>query len=262
MQYGSTEIFDEVRQYLAISPETNIILSPTWANGTDVLARFFFNDPTPFKLGSIEGFMTERQPLDQHTLFVMTPDEFELAQSSGKFRDILVEKTVPYPDGEPGFYFVRLRYVDNIDAIFAAEEAARRVPQEADVVIDGQLAHVKYSYLDMGDISMAFDGDLSTLIRSMEANPLKLEIDFLEPRRLHGVTIQVGGVPTRVRVELHTAQKATPLVFSQTVAATPDPRPVVFEFGNTYEVSTVSLEVQNVLDSEPAHVHVWEVTLK
>jgi 4-amino-4-deoxy-L-arabinose transferase-like glycosyltransferase len=262
MQYGATKIFDEVRQYLAVSPETNIILSPTWANGTDALARFFFNDPAPFKLGSIEGFITERQPLDRHTLFIMTPDEFELAQSSGKFQDILVEKTLPYPDGEPGFYFVRLRYVDNIDAIFAAEETARRVPQEEDVVIDGQLAHVKYSYLDMGDISMAFDGDLSTLIRSMEANPLKLEIDFLEPRRLHAVTVQVGGVPTQVRVELHPLQGAAPLIFSQTVPATPDPRPVIFEFGNTYEVSTVSLEVQNVLDSEPAHVHVWEVTFQ
>jgi hypothetical protein len=65
-----------------------------------------------------------------------------------------------------------------------------------------------------------------------------------------------------VGVELHTVQGAAPLVFSQTVAAKPDPRPVVFEFGNTYEVSTVSLEVQNVLDSEPAHIHVWEVTLK
>ncbi len=143
MQYGATQIFDEVRQYLAVSPETHIILSPTWANGTDVLARFFFNDPAPFTLGSIQGFITERQPLDQHTLFVMTPDEFELAQSCGKFQDILVEKTIPYPDGEPGFYFVRLRYVDNIAAIFAAEEATRRIPQQADVLIDGQLAHVK-----------------------------------------------------------------------------------------------------------------------
>ncbi len=121
---------------------------------------------------------------------------------------------------------------------------------------------LKYSYLDMGDISMAFDGDLSTLIRSMEANPLKLEIDFSAPRRLNGVTVQVGGVPTRVRVELHLDKGTTPLVFSQTVAQTPDPRPVVIDFGNTYTVSTVSLEVQNVLNSEPAHVHVWEVTFK
>ena len=262
MQYGASEIFGKVRQYLTLSPETKIILSPTWANGTDVLARFFFNDPTPFKLGSIEGYLTELQPLDQHTLFIMTPEEFDLAQSSGKFRDILVEKTIPYPDGQPGFYFVRLRYVNNIAAILAAEQAARRIPQEADVVIDGQFAHVKYSYLDLGDISMAFDGDLSTLMRSMEANPLKLEIDFLEPRRLHGVTVQVGGVPTRVQVELHPVLGSAPPVFSQTVPATPDPRPVVLDFGDTYEVSGISLEVQNVLDSETAHVHVWEVTFK
>jgi 4-amino-4-deoxy-L-arabinose transferase-like glycosyltransferase len=265
MQYGANQVFAEVRQYLVVSPDTQIILSPTWANGTDVLARFFFNDPAPFSLGSIQGYLTELMPLDQHTLFIMTPDEFNLAQASGKFQHILVEKTILYPDGAPGFYLVRLRYVDNIAAIMAKEQAARRIPQEADVVIGGQLAHVKYSYLDMGDINMAFDGDINTLMRSMEANPFKLEIDFVEPQRLHGVTVQVGGVPTRLQVELHPAADATLVqapVFSTTVPATPDPRPVVLDFGGTFEVSGISLEVQNVLDSEPSHVHVWEVTFK
>ena len=262
MQYGTSQIFGQVRQYLTLAPETKIILSPTWANGTDVLARFFFNDPQPFELGSITGYMTTFTPIDANTLFIMTPEEFEQAQSSGKFKDILVEKTVPYPDGQPGFYFVRLRYVDNILAIFAQEQAARRIPQEADVNIAGQLAHVKYSYLDLGDISMAFDGDPSTLMRSMEANPLKLQIDFLEPQRLHQVTVIVGGVPTRVQVTFQPLDGAAPLVFSQTVTATPDPRPVVIDFGGTYPVSEISLEVQNVLDSGPAHVHVWEVTFK
>jgi hypothetical protein len=262
MQYGASQVFGEVRQYLLLSPETKIILSPTWANGTDVLARFFFNDPQPFKLGSIAGFMTAFTPIDTDTLFIMTPEEFEQTQASGKFKDILVEKTVRYPNGQPGFYFVRLRYVDNILPIFAQEQAARRIPQEADVDIAGQLAHVKYSYLDLGDISLAFDGDPSTLMRTMEANPLKLQIDFLEPQHLHQVTVIVGGVPTRVQVEFQPLQGAAPLVFSQSVAATPDPRPVVIDFGSTYPLTEISLEVQNVLDSGPSHVHVWEVTFK
>ena len=265
MQYGANQVFAEVRQYLVLSPETKIILSPTWANGTDVLARFFFNDPAPFSLGSIQGYLTEIKPLDAYTLFIMTPDEFDLAQSSGKFQHILVEKTIPYPDGEPGFYLVRLRYVDDIAAIMEKERAARRIPLEADMVIGTRSAHVKYSYLDMGDINMAFDGDYSTLMRSMEANPLKLEIDFGEPQRLHGVTVQVGGAPTRVQVVLHPADGGSAAhapVFSQTVPATPDPRPVALDFGGEFEVSGISLEVQNVLDSEPAHVHVWEVTFK
>jgi hypothetical protein len=265
MQYGARQIFGVVRQYLAVAPETKIILSPTWANGTDVLARFFFHDPQPFSLGSIQGYLTEHKPLDQQTLFIMTPEEFDLAQSSGKFQHILVEKAIPYPDGEPGFYLVRLRYVDNIAEIMAQEQAARRIPQEEDLVIGGQPAHVKYSYLDMGDIGMAFDGDVNTLMRSMETNPLKLEIEFVKPQRLHGVTVQVGGVPTRVQVELHPVDESSaahPPVFSQVVPATPDPRPVALDFGRAFEVIGISLEVQNVLDSEPAHVHIWEVTFK
>ena len=265
MQYGANQIFGVVRQYLALAPETKIILSPTWANGTDVLARYFFDDPLPFSLGSIQGYLTELKPLDAQTLFIMTPEEFDLAQSSGKFQHILVERTVPYPDGEAGFYLVRLRYVDNIASIMAKEQAARRIPQEEDLVIGGQPAHVKYSYLDMGDIGMAFDGDVNTLLRSMEANPLKLEIDFVEPQRLRGVTVQVGGVPTRVQVQLHLLDESSAAhapVFSQVVPATPDPRPVTLDFGGAFEVSGISLEVQNVLNSEPAHVHVWEVTFK
>ena len=35
-----------------------------------------------------------------------------------------------YPDGQPGFYFVRMRYADNVDTIFAAERQARQVLQE------------------------------------------------------------------------------------------------------------------------------------
>jgi hypothetical protein len=58
------------------------------------------------------------------------------------------------------------------------------------------------------------------------------------------------------------ASPANPLIFSLAVPATPDPRPVVLDFGGTFEVSGISLEVQNVLDSKSAHVHVWEVTFK
>jgi hypothetical protein len=196
----------------------------------------------------------------------MTPQEFDLARSSAKLQHILVEKTIPYPDGEPGFYLVRLSYADDIAEIMGREQASRRIPQQADVLIAGQKAHVKYSYLDMGDIDMAFDGDVNTLMRSMEANPLKLEISFAQPQRLTGVTVQVGGAPTRVQAILHPvvqdSQTANLPVFSQSVPATPDPRPVVLDFGGEFEVSGISLEVENVLDSEPAHVHVWEVTFK
>jgi hypothetical protein len=45
------------------------------------------------------------------------------------------------------------------------------------------------------------------------------------------------------------ASAAHPPVFTQTVPATPDPRPVVLDFGGTFEVSGISLEIQNVLDS-------------
>ena len=49
------------------------------------------------------------------------PNELEKVLSSGKFEEVRIEQTLEYPNGEPGFYFIRLRYVENIDAILDAE---------------------------------------------------------------------------------------------------------------------------------------------
>ncbi len=45
MQYGARQVFGEIKQMLEKQPDLHILLSPSWANGTDVIARFFFPDP-------------------------------------------------------------------------------------------------------------------------------------------------------------------------------------------------------------------------
>jgi hypothetical protein len=44
--------------------------------------------------------------------------------------------------------------------------------------IDGQQVQVAYSMLDMGTVDQIFDGNENSLVRSMEANPLRLQLDF------------------------------------------------------------------------------------
>ncbi|MCX8025099.1 MAG: glycosyltransferase family 39 protein, partial [Thermanaerothrix sp.] len=163
MQYGAQQVFAAVQDYLQAHPGTKILVSPTWANGTDVLARFFAGDPLPFELGNIDGFMNEYRPELDTLVLVMTPDEYERARNSPKFTDLRVEQILPYPDGQPGFYFVRLRYVDDIEAILEAERQQRRLLVEGQMTLpDGRQVQVAYSYLDMGEIQHAFDGDPTT----------------------------------------------------------------------------------------------------
>jgi len=262
MQWGARQIFSAVQDYQEQFPQTHIILSPSWANGTDVVARFFLPDSTPIMLGSIDGYLYEHKPLDENTLFVMIPDEYKEMEDSQKFTDIHVEKIIDYPDGTPGFYFVRLRYVDNIDAILAGEQLVWSQLQPGEVTINGEQVSVAYSKLDMGSIQNAFDRDTNTLIRTFEANPLVIELTFPQAQSMSGVTIRVGGVASRVTIQLQVEGQDTPLTFAQDAPDTPLPKDMTLNFGSTLQVKFVHLEVLSVNDTEPAHIHLWEVTFK
>ncbi|MDT8899037.1 MAG: ArnT family glycosyltransferase [Thermanaerothrix sp.] len=260
MQYGAQQIFAAVQDYLQDHPGTKILVSPTWANGTDALARFFAGDPLPFELGNIDGFVNEYRPELETLVLVMTPEEYERARNSPKFTGLQIEQILPYPDGRPGFYFVRLRYVDNIEAILEAERQQRRLLVEGKItLLDGSQAQVAYSYLDMGEIQHAFDGDPTTMIRTYEANPLRIQLTFSDPKLIHTFTFRVGGVPTRVTVQLWAPDTAEAMVVSQEVGETPLPREVTLSLPAPQEVLRMEIEVLNVRDGEPAHVHLWEV---
>ena len=157
---------------------------------------------------------------------------------------------------------MRLRYVDNIDAILEAEKEARSKLQTGEVTIDSQQVSVGYSMLDMGTIQNAFDGDTCTLIRSLEANPLVIELTFPQPRAMSGLTVMVGGVATRVTARLQVEGQNTPVVFKNEQPQTPLQKEMTLNFSATLQVTSIHLEVLSVNDSAPAHIHVWEITFK
>jgi 4-amino-4-deoxy-L-arabinose transferase-like glycosyltransferase len=262
MQYGGQQLFDSVKQYLKEKPGVHLIVSPSWANGTDVVARFFFTDPMPFDMGNIDTYITRKTPLDDNTVFLMIPEEYQRALDSDKFTNFRIDETLLYPNGSPGFYYVRLDYVKNIDQIFAEEETARKVLQEAKLDIYGTPAVVKYSYLDMGDISKIFDKDSQTLIRSMEANPMRIDIQFLQPVPISQLDLKIGGTPTFAKAELLDSNNKVLDDASLSVPSQPNPRTVILSFKNTYQVTYLNLVVQTPNENEPAHVHLWDVAIK
>ena len=104
MQYGARQIFPAVIDYLKKNPNRDVILSPSWANGTDVVARFMVGDPLPFELGSIDGYMKEFREFSGHTTFVMTPDEYERFLASDKFTNVEVGTNTQLSRWESGLF--------------------------------------------------------------------------------------------------------------------------------------------------------------
>ena len=262
MQYGATQVFQTIKETLQEQPGVKIIFSPNWANGTDVVARFFLPDPLPIQIASIEGYLIEHLLLHANILFIMTPEEYQTAITGGKFTDIQVERILPYPNDQPGFYFVRLRYADRIDQILAAEREARKQLLEADIMIDGQPVKTRYSLLDMGEIQNVFDGNPETVARTFEANPFVIELTFPEPRSLSGLSIKIGSTEARVIARLYDDPGAQPVEYSAVLTGTVEQPTASMDFGTTTPAQVLCLEINDLHQSEPGHVHVWEITLR
>ncbi|HSL27963.1 MAG TPA: glycosyltransferase family 39 protein [Anaerolineales bacterium] len=267
MQYGAFQIFDIVKQYLKERPETKIVFSPDWANGTDVVARFFLGDPSPIQIASVRGHIVQKLPLDEHTMFVITPQEYDaIVNETAKIKEVRVEQIVPYPDGNPGFYFVRLTYADGIDEIFAAERAERQVLQEAVVTIDGQDVSVRFSFLDSSvqaeSIALLFDDDPFTLAKTYENNPFFIELTFPESRVLRGFSINIGGANARITVKCYPAPEAEPIVYTFEGQGTKDLPELSFDFPAPTETQMLQVEVLDPFAGDPAKIHIWELKLR
>lgn len=261
-QYGAKQIFTEIKHMLKENPKQEIFLSPSWANGTDVLARFFFDDPLPFEMGSIDAYLFELQEINPDKIFILIPEELEKAQASNKFKTIEPFKTLDYPNGEPGFYFTHLQYVELIYVIFASEQKVRLTLTEAEVT-DPQGIKLKVSYpiLDMGEVINAFDGDGTSLIRTLETNPMRLLIKPVDPLLLTQVIVRIGGTASTVTIRITPADGTDVQELIEKIPEGNNIRDITFSLKKPVNVDQLSIEVLNTNDGDRAHVHLWEVSL-
>ncbi len=259
MQYGAQQAFAAAKAYLEQHPQTKMIFSPTWANGTDVLARFFLGDPLPLELGSIKGYIERPLPLTEDMLFVVTPEEYQEIITNEKFSGVQIEQTLPYPDGRDGFYFLRLRYSDKAAAIFEAEARQRRQPQLAEVQLDGQPVQVRYSFLDMGEIYQVFDDDRFTFIRTAEANPLVVELLFPQARRVSGLSLIIGSADVEITAETAEMEGPYQRLFSIRAKGSLEQPQVHLDFGESVLARQMRIKVLDRSNQTPAHVHLWEI---
>ncbi|MEA3325852.1 MAG: glycosyltransferase family 39 protein [Chloroflexota bacterium] len=261
MQYGSQQVFTRSAEIARAEPKTTVLVSSTWANGPNILLRYFADDLPNVRMGNINAFASQYRSLDRTLLFVMTGEDLTYINDSEKFTNVTIEETLPYPDGSDGFYFVRLEYVEGIEEFLAAERATRQALLTEVIPIQDQQVEVEYPTLDMNDITHIFDGDPTTLIRTLEANPLRLILTFPAPTSVNKITLVIGGTPTRVTVKAFSGGMK-PVTLTDQVDSAIVKRNMQLEFSQTLLVDKLEVEILNIHDGEIAHVHLWEVMIE
>jgi hypothetical protein len=261
MQYGAQQVFAEVQDILSADPNAKLILSPDWANGLPTLARFFLFDPLPVEWDSLKNYAYERQEIDPQALFILPFGEYIQLSDSGKFT-MKAERSVTDPNGYPAFLFIRAAYVPHIDEILAQEAAARQHLYDGSIYFEGDAIPIRYPQLDMGEIPNAFDENDDTLIRTAEANPLVLEMYLNEVRQVSGVELIIGATLAQVTVSVAPELGAEPIVFTQEVEGFLDQPGVSVDFGPSVPAAFIRLEIKDLRQGDPGHVHLWEVRLR
>jgi hypothetical protein len=260
MQWGGCEINEKIESFLEENPDAELTLSPSWANNTDIIMRFFLGDPLPVTLGTTLEYDLYYREIRPEQVFIIAPEEFEALAQNPKFEEIQVLDTLPWPDGRTGFYFVKLKYSPDAEEIFAEELLERQQPVELDFDLMGQRVRVSHSRLDMGTVASVFDGNRATLIRSLEANPLMISIDFPEAVALEGATVLVGAPATQFTVAIVT-EEGDALTFMEKVEVSDVVRAVSVDFGEQYSIKQLQIWVESLNEAVPAHVHLWELIL-
>jgi hypothetical protein len=267
MQWGAKQLLQEaVPAYLRSHPGDPVYVTPNWANGTDTLLTFFDLPFPQVQTASIDGWVSQKQPLPAGTEFVMMPDELQEAQSSGKFTGIRVDRVILHPDGTPGFYFVHLAYARGVDTIFAAQRRAELKPVRDQITLEGETVGVVHTRFDMGDVGAMFDGNLYTLARGIDVNPLLLDFRFPAPRRMSGLDGYFGNVDYRLSAVLYGPGSSQGSAYSRTFRYGANPldlpagRQARLSFAKgPARVVRLRLEVLYLGGGPQAHVHVFEV---
>jgi hypothetical protein len=263
LQYGAPQIADAVLEILEEEPGRRIFISPTWANGTDLVMTFLLPDGTPVETRNADSFLEERLDLSPQMLFVLTPQEYQNLLTEPKVSDLTIERILPYPDGRPGFYFVHMRYSEQADALFEQERLERQRPVLADVQMDGETVHVEHSLLDMGEIALVFDGDQRTLARGYEANPFHLALSFDQPRPIAGILLTTGSMDIGVTARLYAPGSTEAVTYSLEFRNLPGDPTVELLFPDPpARVSRLELGIQNLNEGESAKIHLRELVLE
>jgi 4-amino-4-deoxy-L-arabinose transferase-like glycosyltransferase len=260
LEYGAQQVFAAVNQELAQIPGRRCFVSGSWANNPGEFIPFFV--PLPQRgevdLFDLDEVLAKKTKLDPSALYVLPQKELDLAVESCEFAfDPL--RVLRYPDGRPGFYFVRLRYVEGIEQILATRRLVNAEPLETSATIDGWNAEVWHSPLEFGEVSDVFDGKLDTLVRAA-SNLLMVDVRFERPRLVRRIALDGWLSNLTVSLAVYQTGDTAPLVSTRTYPEGEEP--VQFELhlpGVTRPATRIRIELCSPGEDLLTHIQLSEV---
>lgn len=209
-----------------------------------------------------QGARTGVFALNDTMLFVLPHEEYEALRADRVFDNIRIERTLPYPDDTIGFYFVRVGYSPSADRILQEERAERAKPETSSASIGDEEVTITHSKLDIGTVNELFDDDRFTLIRTLEANPAVLDIQFATPRDMAGLMLSLGSHDIELTAELYAGGDAVAATFKETYSGLGQDPTIDLAFENAPPGITRLRLVIRDLNAHNVHIHLRELTLR
>lgn len=267
MQYGAKQIYQEtVVPALQQDPQARFIITPSWANGGEHYVGFFVPKELQPRvaLGQVYDFIKPQQPFTEKEFFVATWLEYEKIKTDPKFTQIIVRSTIPYPNGETGFYIFNARLAENIDELLADEDLARRTPVEQTVEWMGQTVRVRHSHLSGGRLQDVIDGDPYSLARGERANPIIYEFIFSQPVTASELVLTTGSMRDfDIVIRIYAVGEEVPVEYNNKFLDLGDDPTVVIPFENgPAQFDRVWISIKDNNQGEVAQVHVREIAFR
>lgn len=260
MQYGAQQVFPAAARYIRQVPVEAIYISPNWALRSEEMRNFYFTNRDPVRIGSLDSVIAAYDPHLEKNAYVLTAQDYQAAQESGVFAHIQVDEIILYPDGNPGFYFVRLTYREDIIEYLAAQKSERNRLVAEDILLDGQIVTVRHTPLGRNPLQDVLDGAMDSSIYTDGGNPLVLEFEFPEPQSLTGVMLTVGSEHMEVRILTRDEQGNVIEEIVKILPTGEEPtRQIKYRFSKTAPIKNLRVEILDIYAAEITYVHLRDI---
>jgi hypothetical protein len=258
MQWGAQQVFATAKTYIQRFPDRTLIISPNWTFQSEVVRNYFVPGEQRIRMGTADASIERVDESLKQKAFVLMPDEYQRVIASERFQEPLVDQIIPYPDGRPGFYFVRLEYLDHIEEVIQAQYEDRNRLHEAELSIGSQQVIVRHTAVE-GNVTSLFDEDPGTLIKTKGINPMVVELYFSEPVSLSGLSGRVGSERVRITVEIMGEEQQRTYTVEAGEEGQYKDVPVFFD--SVELVSELRFTLLDVGKPETNIVHLWGISL-
>jgi hypothetical protein len=260
LQYGANQVFPEALEFSKENPTTRIYLTGGWCWSADAVSQFYLPKQSMISLATPDQ-LPEVIAGGEDAVFIVIPEEYNRLVEIGDYRTIDVEHVVPYPDGTPGFRFVRLAFTDDkLEAIRRGYDEVKE-PVAAPLSLDGEEITLLHTPLGGGGIENLFDGDPDTFVRSDGENPFRLDIAFQQAHRLAGLVLRLGSEKNVVSVTAFPEDGTEPVIQAVEAGPVEEYKEVVLNFDEPIRVERLLIEILDEYAPPDAFVHVWELKL-